>query len=84
MKNRYKIALLVIALLAVGFFVFQMPHHRSVSSVVAQDGNELPMTADGFVDYLELTNRNLRKNVTVDNNVVVDIVQISGTKQYLH
>ncbi len=84
MKTRFKIGLLLLVLLAVAFYMFQMPHKGSANRLLAQDNDEkLPLTEDGFIDYLEITNRKLRQNVTVDNNIVVDAVRAFGTARHL-
>lgn len=62
----------LIALLAIAAIQFPWGANKRLAN------DTRPRTNDGFVDYLAIANERLKENVTVDNNVVVDIVQVFG------
>ena len=55
MKTRYKIGLTVVALLACAFYVFQLPHGGTINALTADDGDDIPLTTEGYIDYPMLT-----------------------------
>ncbi len=80
--KRWKIITIVVVALALLFFAFQFSWQGSnaltdwLKNNQGIPADQVPLTTAGDVDFLKMANDRLRKNVNVDNNIVVDLYQI--------
>lgn len=80
--GRLKRSLVVATILAIIIVAMQIrwPFGDSLSDWLVKNQNvpadQVPVTQTGQVDFMKLVNENLRENVTVDNNIIVDLYQI--------